>query len=98
MSLNESIVEKTALEWFEELSYAIGQDSHLAPLACGAGDSIKPGVERSGTPGISQKKMASPRERAAELWFGIADLFETGHNRQRCPSEVVGTRQQRVLT
>jgi type I restriction enzyme R subunit len=31
MSLNESIVEATALEWFGELGYAIGQGPHLAP-------------------------------------------------------------------
>jgi type I restriction enzyme, R subunit len=31
MSLNESIVEATALEWFEELGYAIGHGPQLAP-------------------------------------------------------------------
>src|SRR5215475_4210985 len=29
--------------------------------ACGAGDRIEPGVERSGTPGIWGKRTASPR-------------------------------------
>ncbi len=31
MSLNESIVEDAALEWFRELSYAVGHGPHLAP-------------------------------------------------------------------
>ncbi|NBV22715.1 MAG: hypothetical protein EBS05_12470 [Proteobacteria bacterium] len=29
MSLNESIVEDTGLEWFGELSYAVGHGPHL---------------------------------------------------------------------
>jgi len=31
MSLNESIVEDAALEWFGGLGYAVGQGPHLAP-------------------------------------------------------------------
>ena len=31
MTLNESIVEAAALEWFGELGYAIGHGPHLAP-------------------------------------------------------------------
>ena len=31
MSLNESIVEDAALEWFGELGYAVGHGQHLAP-------------------------------------------------------------------
>jgi type I restriction enzyme R subunit len=31
MSLNESIVEDAALEWFGELGYAVGHGPHLAP-------------------------------------------------------------------
>ena len=31
MSLNESIVEDAALEWFSELGYAVGHGPHLAP-------------------------------------------------------------------
>ena len=31
MTLNESIVEDAALEWFGELGYAVGQVPHLAP-------------------------------------------------------------------
>jgi len=30
-TLNESIVEDAALEWFEELGYAVGHGPHLAP-------------------------------------------------------------------
>jgi len=31
MSLNESIVEAAALEWFGELGYAVGHGPHIAP-------------------------------------------------------------------
>ena len=31
MSLNESIVEDAALEWFGELGYAVGHGPHPAP-------------------------------------------------------------------
>ena len=31
MSLNESIVEDAALDWFGELRYALGHGPHLAP-------------------------------------------------------------------
>jgi type I restriction enzyme R subunit len=31
MSLNESIVEDAALEWFGELGYEVGYGPHLAP-------------------------------------------------------------------
>jgi len=31
MTLNESIVEDAALEWFGGLGYAVGQGPHLAP-------------------------------------------------------------------
>ena len=31
MSLNESIVEDAALEWFGELGYEVGHGPHLAP-------------------------------------------------------------------
>ena len=31
MSLNESIIEDAALEWFGELGYAVGHRPHLAP-------------------------------------------------------------------
>jgi type I restriction enzyme R subunit len=36
MSLNESIVEDAALEWFGELGYAAGHGPHLAPREAAA--------------------------------------------------------------
>ena len=36
MSLNESIVEDAALEWFGELGYSVGHGPHLAPGEPGA--------------------------------------------------------------
>jgi type I restriction enzyme R subunit len=44
MSLNESIVDDAALEWFRELGYAVGHGSHLA-----AGE---PAAERDSTGGL----------------------------------------------
>ena len=37
MSLNESIVEDAALEWFGELGHAVGHGSQLAPGEPAAG-------------------------------------------------------------
>lgn len=41
MSLNESIVEDAALNWFGELGYTIGHGPHMAPdeLRAKAGES-----------------------------------------------------------
>ena len=36
MSLNESIVEDAALEWFRELGYAVGHGPHLSPFPVAA--------------------------------------------------------------
>lgn len=36
MSLNESIVESAALEWFGELGIAVGHGPHLAPVEAAA--------------------------------------------------------------
>ena len=49
MSLNESIVEDAALEWFGELGYAVGHGPHLAPPACRDGSGAgrgEPAAER----------------------------------------------------
>ena len=43
MSLNESIVEDAALEWFGELGYAVGHGPHLAPGEY-AGDTLTPAL------------------------------------------------------
>ena len=37
MSLNESIVEDAALEWFGELGSVVGHGPHLAPRGAGGG-------------------------------------------------------------
>ena len=39
-----------------------------------AGDSIKPGVERSETPGIYHKKIVKPAERPTDVSFRLAFL------------------------
>ena len=46
MSLNESIVEDAALEWFGELGYAVGHGPQLAPDEPAA----ERGIERGGAP------------------------------------------------
>lgn len=49
MSLNESIVEDAALEWFGELGYAVEYGPDLAPPACRADDCAgrgEPAAER----------------------------------------------------
>ncbi len=50
MSLNESIVEDAALEWFGELGYAVGHGPQLAP-----GEQAKGTL----TPALSQGEMES---------------------------------------
>ena len=42
MSLNESIVEDAALEWFWELGYAVGRGPQLAPAPVTASSSTPP--------------------------------------------------------
>jgi len=45
MSLNESIIEEAALEWFGELGYAVGHGPQLAPgEAAAERDSFGEGV------------------------------------------------------
>jgi hypothetical protein len=44
--------------------------------ACGAGDSIKPGVKRSETPGVKQHIRISPRTRAADRLFATQQFSE----------------------
>jgi type I restriction enzyme R subunit len=48
MSLNESIVEDAALEWFGELGYAVGHGPHLAPGEPAAEREPEREPERSG--------------------------------------------------
>jgi type I restriction enzyme R subunit len=50
MSLNESIVEDAALEWFGELGYAVGHGPQLAPG--------EPAAERDSFGGVVQSRSA----------------------------------------
>ena len=59
MSLNESIVEDAALEWFGELGYAVGHGPHLAPGEPAAerdsfGEVVQTRCARTLTPALSQ--------------------------------------------
>jgi len=56
-SLNESIVEEAALEWFGELGYAVGHGPHLAPGEY-AVDTLSPTL----SPTLSQRERGSYSE------------------------------------
>ncbi len=58
MSLNESIVEDAALEWFGELGYAVGHGPHLAPGEY---------AEGTLTPALSQREKEEEREAIRRL-------------------------------
>ena len=58
MSLNESIVEDAALEWFGELGYAVGHGPQLAP-----GEH----AEGTLTPALSQGERGKEREAVRRL-------------------------------
>jgi hypothetical protein len=55
MSLNESIAEDAALEWFGELGYAVGHGPHLAPGEPAADRGIERGTSRLQTGGRAMK-------------------------------------------
>jgi hypothetical protein len=58
MSLNESIIEEAALEWFGELGYAVGHGPQMAP-----GEH----AEGTLTPALSQGERAGVRW----CWWGV---------------------------
>ena len=68
MSLNESIVEDAALEWFGELGYAVGHGPHLAPGEPAAErDSFGEVVLVGERLGIRFTEIISPEKRARSL-------------------------------
>jgi type I restriction enzyme R subunit len=72
MSLNESIVEDAALEWFGELGYAVGHGPHLAPGEPAAerdsfGEVVQFRFARTLTPALSQKEREKDREAIGRL-------------------------------
>ena len=72
MSLNESIVEDAALEWFGELGYAVGHGPHLAPgEPATEGDSFSEVVQsrfaRTLIPAFSQREKKEEREAIRRL-------------------------------
>jgi hypothetical protein len=70
MSLNESIVEDAALEWFGELGYAVGHGPHLAPGAPAAErDSFgEVGLVGRLSEAIRRLNEAIPTEASAWAW------------------------------
>ena len=84
MSLNESIVEEAALEWFDVLGYSIGHGPHLAPGEPAAerisfGDVVLAGRLREA---IRQLNLAIPEEAREEamrkvLRVGTPSLTQT---------------------
>ena len=83
MSLNESIIEGTALTWFEELGYAVGHGPQLAPgepaadcltfVATGLGviasllTMARPQIRETVTPESQIVETASPQLRSPHL-------------------------------
>jgi hypothetical protein len=87
MSLNESIVEEAALEWFGELGYAVGHGPHLAPVnrrrtgirsEGGAG-----GAVARGHPGVEPYPQ---RQKVALESFVHCMVVSTAEYRMKAPS------------
>ena len=94
MSLNESIVEDAALEWFGELGYAVGHGPHLAPGEPAAerdsfGDVVLAGrlhaaIQRL-NPAIPEEareealRKVLPRSAAHRTWVEGIELQPDGH-------------------
>ena len=69
MSLNESIVEDAALEWFGELGYAVGHGPHLGPGEH-AGGTLTPALsqkESGKDEGIRRLNVSIPEEARATV-------------------------------
>ena len=81
MSLNESIVEDAALEWFGELSYAFGHGPHLAPGEPASrdggrdsfGEVVQSRVARTLIPAFSQREKEEDREAIRRLNTAISE-------------------------
>jgi hypothetical protein len=65
MSLNESHVEDAALEWFEELGYAVGHGPQLVPG--------EPAAERESFGAVVQLKQAGRKRQRATGKRGVTE-------------------------
>ena len=77
MSLNDSIVEDAALEWFGNLGYAAGHGPHLAPGEQAEG-TLTPALsheEREKREAIRRLNVSIPKEASACAW--AADRLAT---------------------
>ena len=77
MSLNDSIVEDAALEWFGNLGYAAGHGPHLAPGEQAEG-TLTPALSHEGREkreAIRRLNVSSPEE--AYPWAWTADRLAT---------------------
>ena len=78
MSLNESIVEDAALEWFGELGYAVGHGPHLAPG--------EPAAERDSFGEVQTAKRASrkcqgtTKIKRISIWLPITEKLLNFHS------------------
>ncbi|MEI7733119.1 MAG: type I restriction endonuclease subunit R [Verrucomicrobiota bacterium] len=86
MSLNESIVEDAALEWFEELGYAVGHGPHLAPGEAAAerdsfGDVVLAGRLRQAIQRFNPKIPETAQEEALRKVLRVATPSLTQTNR-----------------
>lgn len=87
MSLNESVVELAALDWFRELGYGIGHGPHLAPGEPAAerdsfGDVVLVGRLRAALQRLNPQIPEEPREDALRKLLRPETPSLTGINRR----------------
>jgi type I restriction enzyme, R subunit len=85
MSLNESIVEDAALEWFGELGYAVGHGPHLAPGEYAEG-TLTPALsqrERESYGEVVQFRFAQTLTRPLPSAISAALRFPGGEEKER---------------
>ncbi len=86
MSLNESIIEEAALEWFGELGYAVGHGPQMAPGEVAAerdtfGDVVLVGRLREAISRLNPSVPGEAREDALRKVLRVGSLSLTGTNR-----------------
>jgi type I restriction enzyme R subunit len=87
MSLNESIIEEAALEWFAELGYAVGHGPQMAPGEVAAerdtfGDVVLVGRLREAISRLNPSVPGEAREEALRKVMRVGSPSLTGTNRE----------------
>jgi hypothetical protein len=79
MTLNESIVEDAALEWFGELGYAVGHGPHLAPGEPAAERDSFSEVEQAARK-ASRKCQGTTKIKRISIWLPITEKLLNFHS------------------